>query len=98
MASTYTRRSILHVLGAGAAAAALPLSACSSGTREPDCTHTGESGTRNALHYVGRGPDPARHCVDCQLYVGGRTGCGTCQVFPGPVSPVGTCDSFARRA
>lgn len=96
---THSRRLMLQVLGAaGGALVVLPAVACSGGGGA-DCNDmTGvDVATRNALHYVPSGPDAARRCSGCTLYVGGQNGCGTCQAFPGPVDPNGTCDSFVAR-
>ena len=95
-----SRRAMLGGLAAaGGALVVLPLVGC-SGAGRPECNDTTgvDLTTRNALHYVPNGPDAARRCSGCTLYVGGQSGCGTCQAFPGPVSPDGTCDSFVSRA
>jgi len=93
-----SRRAMLRTLTAvGGAFVFLPVIGC--GGSEPDCNDTAgvDLATRNALHYVPSGPDAARRCSGCTLYVGGQNGCGTCQAFPGPVSPGGSCDSFVAR-
>ena len=59
----------------------------------------GEVNKRQAVQYVEKSTDPARHCDLCQLYVPPAKGqtCGMCTLFKGPVAADASCISFAPR-
>lgn len=96
--SKLSRRVVLTVL---VSLPVVSLVACGGGAPEA-ITCGGVSGeqqtARTTLQYVAIGPDPARHCSNCQLYTGTATACGSCQVLPGEISPQGSCLSFVQRA
>ena len=56
-----------------------------------------EQGLRQANHYVGQAPDPARKCSGCSFFTPdeGAGSCGTCKIFGGPANALGHCDSWA---
>jgi hypothetical protein len=95
------RRLVLVVPSVLAALAAV---ACEK--KEPgSCTSTlgldqSEIKVRTSLGYQDRGPDPKRHCSDCQQYVQPPSvdQCGSCKVMKGPVHPRGTCNVFTPKA
>lgn len=101
-----TRRQLLErgavlslvVVGGGA------LAAC-GGDGAADCTNppgltAAHRTQRQTLHYVDRGPDPARQCSACNFFPANVAAgqCGECTLAMGPVSAMGSCDSFAPRA
>lgn len=59
----------------------------------------GEVNKREAVQYVQKSPDPAKHCDLCQLYVPPAEGqaCGMCTLFKGPVAADASCISFAPK-
>ncbi len=50
--------------------------------------------------YMDVGPDPAKVCDGCQLYIAAKAGaaCGGCSVVKGPIAPKGTCNLWAKKA
>jgi len=54
---------------------------------------------REALQYVEKSADPAKHCNVCQLFTQPEVGssCGGCTLFKGPVADEGSCISFAQK-
>ncbi|NOY94413.1 MAG: hypothetical protein GXP55_24825 [Deltaproteobacteria bacterium] len=100
------KRSLL-VLGAAAIAPAA-LAACGSeeggGGSANACADTAglsaaDLSTRTTNAYVDPGPDAAKHCAACALYVApaGGAPCGTCPVVKGPIATTGTCTAFVAK-
>ena len=80
--------------------AAVPLVACGGGELEcePGALSADQRTARGTLHYRNLGPDASRHCINCALYAGNASSCGTCTVVAGGIHPQGTCDAFAARS
>ena len=99
------KRSLL-VLGA-AAIAPTALAACGSSEQAGAANACGSTtnlnptnlSTRTTNAYVDPGPDAAKHCLACALYVApaGGAPCGTCALVKGPIATTGTCNAFAAR-
>lgn len=79
---------VASLIGCGGAPAAVT---CGGATPE-------QQTMRTALQYTENGPDAARHCINCQLFTGNATSCGSCQVLQGEISPQASCTSFVQRA
>lgn len=54
---------------------------------------------REAVQYVEKSADPAKHCNICQLYTEPPAGstCGGCTLFKGTVAAEASCISFAPK-
>ncbi len=58
-----------------------------------------EKNTRNTFKYVAKSTDPAKNCLNCQLYQSkGADACGGCQVVKGPIHPAGYCTAWVKKA
>ena len=87
---------------------ALLLSGCGGGDKQagagpacanPETMSDAEAGTRQALGYTEKSPDPQQVCVGCSYFHAGAAGCGSCDMFTGgAVNPQGHCASWNKKA
>ncbi len=101
MAKTSRRVFLARIAAGGAAIGVLQTLGCGGGGGDSfSCNENVDQaaqGTRSALQYRDASTDPNKKCIDCVLYTGNATACGTCSAVPGPIHPNGTCTAFAPK-
>lgn len=102
MSKSISRRRFIGRIAAGGGAIALLHTVGCGGDDALTCDASGVDSagqqTRSALQYTDRSQDPNKKCINCVLYQGTATACGTCVPVPGPIHPEGTCSAFAPRS
>ena len=98
-----SRRSVLRILSAVPAAAAL--AACSKKEESLSCTDVSglseaEKTARSSLQYTDNGTNAKQLCEGCMHYRPGAASnqCGTCAIVKGPIHPKGYCTAWVAKA
>ncbi|MCB9602508.1 MAG: hypothetical protein H6721_24430 [Sandaracinus sp.] len=100
MAKQSRRVFLARIAAGGAAVGILQTLGCGGGGDSFTCNDNVDQaarGTRTALQYVDTAADPNKKCIDCVLFTGNATACGTCSAVPGPIHPSGSCTAFAPK-